>query len=511
MLSLLLLSMTIWSGSYSTRWMGLPLGTKTFWFNMMFVGVASLPTLFLLFVLTFTHNDTWLTRRNLILLSIHPITLVLLQWTNSYHHLLYLSLKTVEVNNFIAMEYVRGPLYFVSVLYAYGVIGIALFLLGQGMLHLGPLYRSQYRLIIIGSILPWASNLYSENYFDVLRGLDLAPIAFGFSAILFAFSILRTNVMNLIPIARSHLIEHMSDGILVLDAQKHIVDINPAMENFIKEKASFYMGKNAFDVFRSWMEKTDILMERGETRTELRVPKDPSRTLDLRVIPLYDQRQHLKGRLMVFRDVTERKQVEKRLRDANDRLHNQLIEIGLLQSKLREQAIRDPLTNLFNRRYLEETLERELARATREDYFVCLIMIDLDHFKRVNDTYGHEAGDAVLKALASTLSEQCRRGDFACRYGGEEFVVVMPNINMNTAYERAESIRQALNSLDVPYGRYHITTTISMGIACYPIHGDTREAILRAADQAMYGAKEAGRDHILSYDQLQGLRAALED
>src|SRR4030095_784942 len=312
-------------------------------------------------------------------------------------------------------------------------------------------------------------------------------------------------------IARGHLIEHMGDGILVLDAQNRIVDINPALENFIEGNVSSYLGKNAFEVFHSWMEKTDLLLDGMETRTELKVPKDPSRYLDLRVTPLYDQNQLLNGRLMVFHDITERKQVEKRLRYVNDRLQTQLIEIGFVQSKLREQAIRDPLTNLFNRRYLEETLERELARAAREDYSVCIIMIDLDHFKRVNDTYGHEAGDEVLKALATTLSEQCRRGDFACRYGGEEFVIVMPNINMDTAYERAENIRQALNSLRVSYGHYELAITISMGIACYPINGETREAILRAADQAMYGAKEAGRDHILSYDEFQVLQEALED
>jgi diguanylate cyclase (GGDEF)-like protein/PAS domain S-box-containing protein len=491
--------------------MDLSLATKVFWFNLMFVGVASLPTLFLLFVLAFTHNESWLTRRNLILLSIHPITLVLLQWTNSYHHLLYRSLQASQVNNFMTMEYIRGPLYFVSVIYAYILIGFALFLLGQGALHLSPLYRNQYHLIIIGSILPWASNLYSENYFDVLHGLDLAPLMFGVSAIIFGTSFLRIHFMNLIPIARSHLIENMSDGILVLDAQNRIVDINPAMENFVEEKAFFYIGKNAFDVFRLWMEKTDLLLDRRGSRTEIRVPKDPSRYLDLRVTPLYDKRQLLTGRLMVFRDITERKHVEKRLRYVNDRLQTQLIEIGLLQSKLREQAIRDPLTNLFNRRYLEETLERELARATREDYPVCVIMIDLDHFKRVNDTYGHEAGDKVLKTLAIMLSEQCRRGDFACRYGGEEFVVVMPNINMDVAYERAENIRQSLNSLHVPYGQYNLSITISIGIACYPINGDTRESILRAADQAMYGAKEAGRDHILSYDEFQALQEALED
>src|SRR5215208_831310 len=165
MLSLLLLSMTIWSGAYSTRWMDISMGAKVFWFNLMFVGVASLPTLFLLFAVTCTHNDAVLTQRNRFLLSIHPVALVSLQWTSPYHHLLYLSLKTVPMNGAMGMEYIRGPLYSVSVIYAYTIIGIALFLLGQAMLHLGPLHRSEYRLILIGSILPWASNIYSENYF----------------------------------------------------------------------------------------------------------------------------------------------------------------------------------------------------------------------------------------------------------------------------------------------------------------------------------------------------------
>ncbi len=233
------------------------------------------------------------------------------------------------------------------------------------------------------------------------------------------------------------------------------------------------------------------------------VPLDPSRYLDLRVTPLYDRNQILNGRLMVFRDITERKQVEKRLRYVNDKLQGQLIEIGLLQSKLREQAIRDPLTNLFNRRYLEETLDRELSRASREEYPVCIIMIDLDHFKRINDTHGHEAGDLVLKAIADILAEQSRRGDFACRYGGEEFVIVMPNVTLETAYQRAEELRQSLNLLSVPYEYYRLSVTISMGIACFPEHGQTREAILRAADQAMYAAKQAGRDHILSYNEIR--------
>lgn len=510
-LSLLLLGMMLWSACYATRWMNISEEAKIFWFRVMFIGVVSIPTLFLIFALSFTHNESWLTSRNLVLISILPVLSLILQWTNPYHHLMYQSLNLLPVNEGIVMKITRGPWYLVNVVYSYAVIGMSIFLLSQGALRSGPLYRYQYRMILIASLLPWAGNALKELNFSSYGHLDLAPLTFGLSGIIFALAFLRTHLMDLIPVARSNLIETMQDGVLVLDIQNRIVDINPAMEKFIKDKDSSYLGKNAYEVLQPWMEKTDLLADKTEIHSEKTLNLDSSHYLDVRVTPLYDKNHLLSGRLMVFRDITERKQVEKSLRQVNDKLQGQLIEIGLLQSKLREQAIRDPLTNVFNRRYLEETLDRELSRAARENYPVCIIMMDIDHFKQVNDTYGHEAGDLVLKAIADMLSEQCRRGDFACRYGGEEFVVVMPNISLDTAYERAENLRQSLTLLRVPYEYYSLNVTISMGIACYPENGQSREAILRAADQAMYAAKEAGRDHILSYDQLQVSEKVLED
>jgi len=500
-LSVLLLSMTIWAGCYATRWMDVTAEAKIFWFRMMFIGVASIPTLFLLFALSFTHNGSWLTPRHLILLFIQPVTSLLLQWTNQYHHFIYQSVNILEKNGLVVIELTRGPWYFVNIVYSYAIIAVGFLLMSQGALRLGPLYRYQYRLILVASILPWAANIFNELSFGESKHLDFAPLTFGLSGIIYVFAILRTRFMDLIPVARSHLIENMRDGVMVLDAQNRVVDINPAMELFLEKQPAYYLGQNAFEVFDGWLQKTDSLWEEVETRAELKVPKNPPRYLDLRVTPLYDKEQLLNGRLMVFRDMTERKQDEKRLRYVNERLQAQLIEIGLLQSKLREQAIRDPLTNLFNRRYLEETLDRELARAGRESYPVCIIMVDLDHFKQTNDTYGHDAGDQVLRALANTLAEQSRRGDFVCRYGGEEFVIVMPNISERTAYERARKLRRRLKSLQIPYECHNLTTTISMGIACYPTNGETRQALLRAADKAMYAAKKAGRDYILTYDQ----------
>ncbi len=510
-LSLMLLSMALWAACYATRWMEISVAAKIFWFRVMFIGVACIPTLFLAFTLGFTGNQSWLMPRRLLLLSIQPIASLLLQWSNEYHHFIYLSLKIIQENGSVTIELTRGPWYFLNMVYSYAVIAAGFLLMSRGARRLGPLYRYQYRLILVASLLPWAANVLNELNFSTARKLDFSPLIFGLSAIIYVFSILRTHFMDLLPVARSHLIENMPDGVVVLDAQNRVVDLNPAMEVFLEKEAAFYLGRNASEVFEGWIEQIDSLWEEVETRAEVTVPRKPPRYLDLRVTPLYDKDRLLNGRLMVFRDVTERKQDEKRLRYANERLQRQLIEIGLLQSKLREQAIRDPLTNLFNRRYLEETLDRELARAERESYPVCIIMVDLDHFKKTNDTYGHDAGDQVLRALATTLSEQSRRGDFACRYGGEEFVIVMPNITKHTAYERAKKLRRRLNSLVIPYECHRLTTTISMGIAVFPQNGESRKELLRAADQAMYAAKRAGRDHILTYDQYAMSEEKLED
>jgi diguanylate cyclase (GGDEF)-like protein len=502
-LSLLLLAMTIWSGGYATRWMDISVEAKLFWFKVMFVGVMGTPTCFFLFTLGFTGHQSWLTPRHLLLFAIQPVASLLLQWTNEYHHFMYLTLQVAQASDFLSIEFGRGPWYWVSLVYSYALIGISLHLMRRAVPRSGPLYRHQCRLVLIASVLPWVGNIFNEFIFNASGNLDLAPLTFGFSGIIFVVAVLRTRFMDLIPVARSHLIENMTDGIMVLDAQNRVVDINRAMAGLLEKEPAYYLGENALKVFDGWMKKTDTLSGAVETRAELKTPTSPPRYLDLRVTPLYDKDQLLTGRLMVFRDMTERKHDEKRLRQVNERLQAQLIEIGMLQSQLREQAIRDPLTNLFNRRYLEETLDRELARAGRESYPLCILMIDLDHFKQTNDTYGHDAGDHVLRALATTLSEQTRRGDFACRYGGEEFVIVMPNISQHTAHERAKKLRRRLKSLEIPYECHNLTTTISMGIACYPQDGDTRRTLLRAADKAMYAAKAAGRDAILTYEQFR--------
>lgn len=172
-----------------------------------------------------------------------------------------------------------------------------------------------------------------------------------------------------------------------------------------------------------------------------------------------------------------------------------------LQATLHEHALRDALTGLFNRRYLEATLEREFKRVTRGLRPLGLIMLDLDHFKRLNDTFGHPAGDAVLKALGALLQSRVRGEDMACRYGGEEFVLVMPEAPLDVTRVRAEQLREAVGHLAISYeGQALGPITVSVGVAAFPEHGRTGEAVLRTADRALYRAKAAGRDRVVVAD-----------
>jgi diguanylate cyclase (GGDEF)-like protein len=206
-----------------------------------------------------------------------------------------------------------------------------------------------------------------------------------------------------------------------------------------------------------------------------------------------------------MRGETQLQESEQRLsRGPERRLAHVLVEqVGLalgnlkLRESLRHQSICDPLTGLSNRRFMEESLEREFSRAKRSGGSLAMLMMDLDHFKRFNDTFGHQAGDTILRALGDLLRGSTRGQDIACRYGGEEFALVLTDTNSEGALKRAEILRQQVKQMSVEYaGQLLGTVSVSIGVALYPEHGNTSPEVLRAADQALYRAKHEGRDRV---------------
>lgn len=500
-LKAMLLGMFIWAVSYALTWVVIPLEQKIFWLKVMYFGVIAVPVNFLFFILSITQREKWITFRTIVLTSIEPLLTLLILWLTPAY--VFPSIRAAIWNGYAFMDIQRGGWFWVNLVYSYAVLLLGLALLFTSYRQANTFFKTQYLMILLGTVVPFLFNTFTHLRTGGSAEPDYTPMTFGVAGAIYAYAIFRQKLMDIVPFARSYLIEKMSDGLLVIDAQGRIVDINPAMRNFLDTEPAACLGKNISEVLTIWNERFEHLMGGPETRTEWRLPHKPSRYLDLQVTSLYDDYQNLKGRIIVFRDITDRKEVEKDLRHAMDRMQTQIIEIGLLQSQLREQAIRDALTNLFNRRYLEETLERELARAAREVYPLCLVMMDIDHFKEVNDTYGHEAGDLVLKTLAEKVTSQSRQGDFVCRYGGEEFVLVMPNINLEFARERVNALHRSLSSLYIPFGRYSIHVTVSMGVSAFPLHGEKKEDLLRAADRALYAAKHGGRNRVIVYREME--------
>lgn len=218
--------------------------------------------------------------------------------------------------------------------------------------------------------------------------------------------------------------------------------------------------------------------------------------IEMSSVPIYGSDGDIKGYQGIGRDIDERRRQEAELLQAHQQLENQFNKVAEEKSALQELATRDPLTGIYNRRYLDAALTRELARSKREAKPLAVMMLDLDHFKRVNDQYGHAAGDEVLKATAALLKKGARESDLICRYGGEEFVAVMPSMSADQALERVESWRGQLEEMVIAFADFKISITLSAGIAVFPAHGESPGELLTRADEMLYKSKLEGRNRI---------------
>ena len=287
------------------------------------------------------------------------------------------------------------------------------------------------------------------------------------------------------------LFETAQDGILILNAKTGaITDVNPYLinmlgysrEEFIERKlwevGAFKDVKASKDAFRILRKKKYI-----------RYKDLPLLAKNGRIFPVeFVSNVYKEGSENVIqcniRDITERKQT--------------LEELKKSETLLREQSVRDFLTGLFNRRYLEETLERELSRESRANHFLGIIMMDLDNLKYFNDLYGHATGDTILRNLGNLLINQIRNEDIASRIGGDEFIVVLPNTTKKVTKKRAELFRDHVRKFHIKFeGKVLEKVSISIGVASFPEDGKNCDAILKVVDQALYRAKQEGRDRIV--------------
>ncbi|HNB37509.1 MAG TPA: GGDEF domain-containing protein [Anaerolineales bacterium] len=310
---------------------------------------------------------------------------------------------------------------------------------------------------------------------------------------------MNTTTTGIIRIARSKVMEHLPEMVFVLDDKERIVDANAVAQKWLGKPIDQIIGGDPMEVFREWPQLLQRFFFLEYSREEVEIPGDPPRIFEVIITPMVNSSNKVEGRIILAYDITERKYLEKELQTANESLQLQLEENERLRLKLQEQATRDPLTGVFNRRYFAEALDKEAARAARENASFSVFILDVDHFKKFNDTYGHKCGDLVLQTLAKYLMEHTRRSDIVCRFGGEEFVVLMPDAPSSDAYERAEIFRKQFSELVVEYEGQKMKCTFSAGVASFPQHASSGEALLGLADEALYASKAEGRNRVTIY------------
>jgi diguanylate cyclase (GGDEF)-like protein/PAS domain S-box-containing protein len=290
------------------------------------------------------------------------------------------------------------------------------------------------------------------------------------------------------------LFEAAQDGILILDAETGaITDVNPYLIAMLGYSGEELFKKKLWEVGAfSDINASKNAFKALQRNKYIRYKNLPLRAKDGQLIQVeFVSNVYVAG---------GRKVIQCNIRDITERIQAQE---ALLKSEalLREQSVRDHLTGLFNRRYMEETLERELRRASRKQLSLGIIMLDVDDFKKFNDTCGHAAGDTILRALGTTLLGNVRGEDIPCRYGGDEFIIVLPDSSRAVTCERAGLICNYARQFRLRYeGKKLEAVTLSIGVAGFPENGTTSTAVLRAADTALYRAKREGRGRVVVAD-----------
>lgn len=296
-----------------------------------------------------------------------------------------------------------------------------------------------------------------------------------------------------------------ANGIVITDRSGTIVWVNPAACAITGYAADELVGAHT-RLLKSGEHGADFYADLwqsvtgGETWSGTIVNRRKDGTLyheEQTIAPVLGAAGDVTHFVAIKADVSARRQAEEALAGAHQELAARVAEIESLNEQLRERAIRDPLTGLHNRRYFEETAGRDAARAVRTGEPLAILVIDIDHFKAVNDQHGHAAGDLVLRVLAEILTAGVRDSDLVCRIGGEEFVVLLPGAAMDVACERAETVRAEFAATPIdPGDGNEIRSTVSVGVAVFRGEGESHEAALGRADAALYQAKRAGRNRI---------------
>lgn len=413
--------------------------------------------------------------RTSILVMLIPFLTLFFGVTNEYHHLMYSDISAFEFDGYLLAKLAKGPWYYVNIVFAYSAQLFGTFVFFRAWGKAGYKFGTQSCWMFLGSICP---GLVCAVYLAGLSplSLDLTPFGLSLSAIFFYIALFHFDFLELKEIVKDVTFLEINEGIIVIDDKNRLIDFNKA-------------GKKIFD----WLDLKHIgteitafkegrkILEQNSDLFEIKISGRAShKYYEFRKTALNENNKNV-GYVYFIQDISKQKEMIKVLND---------------------MANYDSLTQIYNRRRLMEEAEKEMLKSIRYGRSISALMIDIDHFKHINDRYGHLAGDEVLKALAKVCKARIRRTDILGRYGGEEFLVILPEAAKEHAVKVAMDIKESIAAMEIAFKGKVIKITISIGIEAVAIVQDglSVDKLINNADMALYKAKNNGRNQICLYD-----------
>jgi len=477
-----MISLALYAAGYGGELLSSTLKGMLFWSTFQYFGIAFLPCLWIEFIAQYVNVPLFRIKPIRILLVVFSAVTLFGALTDPWLHLKYASVFVGTELEFPVLKFTRGPVYYFHVAYTLSSFMTGIALLINALFSTCRNFRKILILMIAGSSLPCIDfMLYLTNI--RFSGIDTIPFSMFFSVLCAGRAVFSENLFESVPVARSLVFEMIADPVIVADTFDHITDYNKAAYALfpgIADGADYVTDLIKTETADDTEFQTDILFN-GKTRRY---------SCHISRIPGIISKNELSGRIFLFRDITDS---------------------ARLFEKMQELAMVDPLTGLYNRRYFMERTAQIISELAPTGGTLSFIIADLDLFKRINDTLGHLAGDKAIQHAAAAFSSTVRNGDIAARFGGEEFVCLLPDTSSDDAFHIAETIRIKIAGIPfppdkltksvpesdpsaIPLSHPYITASFGVASADTVFSEQTMTALISRADKALYRSKNAGRN-----------------
>lgn len=477
-LSVVMLGVAIFNLLYAVELMQIDLEQTLQVISIEYLIMPYIPSMLLLFALRFTSEKETRWQITALVLLI-PVITTFIFWTQEHHKLFYINPYMDTGGFFPVIAFERGPWYYIFMSYQMTCTGASAALLLRYALNVHGKKRKQTLTIMAASLFPiLGAVLYMTG--AIPSKLDTTPISLVLTGLVTSYALFKMDLLELVPAARELALDSIREAFLVINRHGLLMDMNQAARQLpgaamLKIGAPLLEGPPPMDSLRPLLEGRSTEVEFNSCDSET-----SSRYYKARAYPLQIRKPKIDGTAILMTDVTE--------------------TTGLMK-QLSHHANTDALTGILNRRQIIILGAQEMEKARRNQQPLGVILVDLDHFKEVNDVHGHAAGDEVLKAAARRFQKALRSEDILGRFGGEEFAVFIPAADAETALQVAERLRKELDNQPIPVGEVELSVTASLGVYSGLVTQEsTTDDFLKKADEALYRAKTAGRNRVERFE-----------